>query len=130
MRTRLTPEAGDRALKGGGKAQKRGNRTPLELADGKVSRVDGHASLGATEWYINDCALVGHERGKCLDLLKVDLVTEAHTALGRLPVVAVLRPVCLWGTENHVRDGMGGQVEGKWRSGGGLSLRKAGSAAS
>jgi hypothetical protein len=52
----------------------------FELTCGESFGVDLHSSLGSTERYISDSELEGHERGKGLDFLQIDVRRVAGTS--------------------------------------------------
>src|SRR4029450_2712663 len=64
----------------------------LEDFHGRRARIDLHGALGAPERDVDDGALVGHRRGKRLDLGLIRIQAETNAALGRQLMVAVLSP--------------------------------------
>eukprot|EP01137_Pigoraptor_chileana_P004125 Opistho-2@45391 len=67
----------------------------LQLVLRVLGGVDADASLCATKGHIDDSALVCHECGKRLDLLKIDLLRVADASLDGKTMTAVLSTVAV-----------------------------------
>ena len=65
----------------------------LKFSDGVSLGVESDTGLSATEWDVASGALPGHESGKSLDLVHVDVGRVSHTTLGWEAVVRVLSSV-------------------------------------